>query len=67
VIYHDTETRSLLAREHVELLASEMRRAKRPASAEPAKGDSSRVVAWLEALAGRLRRSRHYEAPVYER
>lgn len=67
MIYHDAETRSLLAREHVALLASEMRRAKRPTSAEPAADDSRRVVAWVEALAAQLRRRRHYEAPVYER
>jgi len=65
MIYHDTEARSLFARERAELLASEMRAARGPANVEPSGSRRRRLIALLAHLR-QQRRERQYEAPAYE-
>jgi hypothetical protein len=65
MIYHDTETRSLLARERAERLAAEMRVAHRLADVKPSASDRRRFRALLACLR-RLARSERYEGPAYE-
>lgn len=56
MLYHDTEGRSLLAREHAELLASEMRRVRRLSPGRAGEGSSTRLAAQLLGRTQRMRR-----------
>lgn len=65
MIYHDGETRSLLARERAELLAHEMRAAHRPAGVESSGSCPHRYRALLARLRRPEWKARH-EAAAYE-
>jgi hypothetical protein len=65
MIYHDSETRSLLARERAELLAHEMRAARRPAGVESNGSRPHPVRALLTRLRRPAWKARH-EAAAYE-
>ena len=65
MIYPDPEARSLFARERAELLASEMRAARRSASVEASRSCPSRLGMRLARL-GRQRREKQHEGPAYE-
>ena len=65
MIYPDNEARSLFARERAELLASEMRAARRSASVEGSRSRPRRLGMWLARL-GQQRREKQHEAPAYE-
>jgi hypothetical protein len=68
MLYHDTDGRLLLAREHAELLASEMRRAGRPTPGQARHSSWARLAAGLLGRVGRMRQRRRksHDSPAYD-
>ena len=66
MLYHDTDSRLLLAREHAELLASEMRRAGRPTPGQARHASWTRLAAELLGRGGRRRRRKSHGSPAYD-
>jgi hypothetical protein len=65
MIYHDAEGRSLLAREHAELLASEMRRVRRLGPEDAGDPSWTRLAAQLLGRVERPLRRRRHHASAY--
>lgn len=66
MFYHDTDGRTLLARERAELLASEMRRV-RPLTPQQAGHPSwTRLAAELLERGERMRRRKSHGSPAYD-
>jgi hypothetical protein len=66
MLYHDNEARSLLAREHAELLASEMRRVRMLMPDQDGYPTWTRLAAALLGRTERLRRRKRHSAPAYD-
>jgi hypothetical protein len=66
MLYHDTDGRSLLARERADLLASEMRRARRPTPEQAGHPSWARPVAKLLGRVERMRRRKSHGSPAYD-
>lgn len=66
MLYHDTDGRTLLARERAELLASEMRRVRRLTPQKAGHPSLTRLAAELLRPVDRMRRRKSHGFPAYD-